>query len=134
MPHDFDVVRAERENADRKIIIGGEELEFRPYIYPEHIVKLQEALTDPEYLELVDRVVTEHLLEPGQQDKWKRARSPENPKPLSLYDMTQMINYVLAVASGRPTVPSSVFSISRSENGTGLTEPSPSLEPIPSVA
>ena len=117
---DFDIIRAERENADRTFKIGGETFTFRPYVAPEHIIEMQMAITDDEYLTAVDRILPAHLLEEGQEDKWMRARK-ENPQPLSIYDISQVINHIQAVVSGRPTVPSTGSLPTASPTGMILT-------------
>jgi hypothetical protein len=134
VPEDFDIVRAEREHTDRRFIIGGEEFEFRAYFWPDHLAKLQDAIRDTEYLELIDELMPQHILEPGQEEKWQRVRSPEHPQPASISDMTRIINYIIQVVTGRPTVPSSGSSSARSQNGTGSTATSASPEAQTSAA
>ncbi len=118
---DFDIDRATREEADHQFRIGGEDFTFRAYVHPEDLVRMQNAITDADFLKVTDEVFPGSLLEPGQEKKWAKVRSRENPKPLSVTDIVGVINYVSQVATGRPTEQSSDSSATSSPTGTAST-------------
>lgn len=124
--YDVDAVReANRQNADRKIKVLGKTLTFREYLHPLALAPLREPMGDPEWLKLADKLIVEEFLEPGHEAEWKAIRE-EKGKPLSIYEIGEILEHIQAVTSGRPTSPSSASSTTPSRRGTSSTEKSPS--------
>jgi hypothetical protein len=115
---DFDIDRATREDSDRQFRIGGEDFTFRAYVHPEDLVRIQNAVTDGDFLGVTDEIFPTSLLEAGQEKKWAKVRSRQNEKPLSVTDIVAVINYIATVATGRPTEQSSDSSATSSPTGT----------------
>lgn len=59
------------------------------------------------------------LLEPGQEDLWKKVRDPEAAKPLTMTDIRAVIRWLIGENSGRPTGPPS--DSSSGSGGTAMT-------------
>lgn len=125
--HDFDEVRERnRLNSDRKFKLLGRTFTFREYLDPLTLAPVRViGLSDEEWLKVADDVMVEALLEPGHADDWAAVRA-EKEKPLSIFEIGQIMEHIQEVTSGRPTQPSSVSSTTPSRRGTTSTEKSPS--------
>lgn len=118
---DFDVVRAEnREHGDRRFKIGGQEFEFRAYSSPELYAATWVAENDLEWLAAADAFILGVLIT-SDKEKWVKVRATDAAEPLSFTDVRDVMDFVLEVTSGRPTVPSSDSSDTSSERGTSST-------------
>ena len=126
--YDFDVIGAEnREHADRSFRIGGKEFTFRKALHPEVAFALDEpGISDKEWLAKADQILIGSILEPGQEDAWKDVRSPDAERPVSIYEISQIIQHAISVTSGRPTPPSSASQTTQPSRGTRSTEKSAS--------
>jgi hypothetical protein len=126
---DFDVIRAERVNADRTFRLAGEEFTFRPTIGADRLAKYEDdmfdAATAAASVAIADGYILD-LLEPGQEKKWQAARSRNGDEAISFTDMREVINHVHEVISGRPTERPSGSTGGPSASGTGSTGGSPS--------
>lgn len=118
---DFDVVRAEnREHGDRRFKIGGQEFEFKAYSSPELYAATWVAENDLEWLAAADAFILAVLVD-ADKDKWVAVRATDAAEPLSFTDVRDVMDFVLEVTSGRPTVPSNDSSDTPSERGTTST-------------
>lgn len=125
--YDLDLIGAEnREQADRAFRIGGTDFTFRAYLHPSVAVDLDGSLTDAEWLAKADEIITTKILENGQEDAWAKVRSADAERPISVYEISSIIQHAISVTSGRPTPPSSASSPTPSRRGTSSTEKSAS--------
>ena len=115
---DFDIIRAEKLNADRTVKLGGEILTFRPSVPADVLAEWWDTTheSEVEALQATDAFILQ-LLEPGQEDAWRRVRSPQQEIPVTNSDLREFVLHVLAVMSGRPTERSSDFTGTRSATG-----------------
>lgn len=116
---DFDIIRAERVNADRRVKLGGEVLTFRASVAADVMAEWwdSEHESEVEALAATDRFILK-LLEPGQDDAWRRVRSPDQEIPVTNADLREFVLHVLEVMSGRPTERPSGSTGTRSATGT----------------
>jgi hypothetical protein len=137
MAKDFDTDRIHRAERDRSFTIGGETFTYRASIPPEDLAEWNEAVSGEKelgergWITLYDDTIL-RLLEPGQDEKWRAARSDET-LPLNLGDMRGLMEWLLAEQSGRPTGQSSASTNGGGTTGTSSTEPS-SSEQAPASA
>lgn len=126
---DFDIIRAEKLNADRTVKLGGEVLTFRPSVPADLLAEWwdSEHESEVEALAATDQFILQ-LLEPGQEDAWKRVRSPDQEIPVTNADLREFVLHVLAVMSGRPIERSSDSTGTRSATGTESKETGSSPE------
>lgn len=124
---DFDIIRAERINPDRSVKVGGQTLKFKPGIPAEMFAEWLDGRPVNEKAALVeaDKFVLA-CLEPGQEEKWREARSPDLEHPLSIQDIRDVIEHILEVVVNRPTVRPPDSSSTSAASGTTSTESSPS--------
>lgn len=106
---DFDRERRQRQETDRRILIGGRELSYRASVAPEVVLRWNQAatgelgeLTEEDWLRLFDETIVA-LLDPGQDDAWQEIRDPRGDDPLNLADMRAVLAYLMEAATGRPT-------------------------------
>lgn len=126
--HNYDDVRAEkRKNADRKFTVLGKVFTFREYLPRNVLDPLIEVSggSDAEWFVVADKLMVETLLEPGHEKEWQEVVD-EKERPLSIYELRELIFYVIEIAAGHPTEPSSVSSTTPRARGTSSTEKSPS--------
>ena len=146
---DFDIARAEREDGDRQIRLAGVDLTFRAYIWPDQLVKLQDISNDAEFLDLADTVFAKHVLEPGQEKKWAKVRSEDNPLAPSVLDRLASLNVWLArVVDKRTSAPAAMISsfarvnaplarkaaLTLSISSTGMPSVMQTIKPTPASA
>lgn len=126
---DFDVIRMENVNPDRKVRIGGQELQFKAKVLAEDWARWLDgaAGTQEEYLAEMDIFILS-ALEPGQEAKWKKARDPELEVPLSKDDIQDLVVHIVEVVVGRPTVPPVASPGGESAGGTSSTDESQQKE------
>jgi hypothetical protein len=131
---DFDVIRAERVNADRSFRLGGEEFKFRPSVAAGVRVAFEdeaaEATTSRAVLAAIDKYIL-NLLEPGQEEKWAAVRDDSAEFPVSFKDLEDVYQHIEAVLTGRPTERPSDSGGRPSQTGTGSRDGSSSQAPIP---
>lgn len=138
---DFDVVRAERVNPDRKFKIGGREFTFQPAIPADVMAAWEDGMlaggaTSKELLQVMDTFIIA-CLEPGQEDAWWEARKAHQNGhgeiAITAGDLDEVIKHVIEVTTGRPTGRRSDSGEKQSSTGTALTDASPSTEPTPAA-
>ena len=131
MARDFDEERrSRREDVEHSFTIADRTFTFRQAIRPDEIVDYYDlrdgmavGLDNKEGLALLDDTVL-RLLTPGQEDKWAEARAVDDDDlTIRLRDLHDIIEYVIEVTSGRPTVPPTDSSAGR--NGTAATTSTP---------
>lgn len=146
---DFDVERLERVQADRTFKIGadingegGETFTYLPGVAPEVLFDYwamhrptkpgEESPSNEDVLASLDKTILA-FLEPGQEDKWAAVRAPDRPYPVTAEDLYRVVNALMAVSTGRPTLPSSDSTDGRSNGETTSKLESPSPEETPAV-
>jgi hypothetical protein len=88
------------------------------------IMHIVSDLSEAEALQIFDETVLA-FLEPGQEEKWRAVRSPDNPNPLNLADLTALIEWLFEEATGRPTQPPPASTAGPGGGGTTSTGSSP---------
>ncbi len=58
--------------------------------------------TEREWIAVIDETITA-ILEPEYTEKWEQARDPNLTHPLSLQDLQELMRWLMAEVSGRPT-------------------------------
>ena len=101
---DFDAERSTRLNPDRQFKLAGVVFQFRPSVAADLLADYFDAPTNSDMVAAADRLI-ESWLEPDCRDAWRRAREPEQAIPVNIVDMQELISYMIAVMSGRPTEP-----------------------------
>lgn len=139
----FDEERRVREEADRRIKVGGKEFTYKPSVAPEVIMAWNaaatgetEGLTEARWLELFDETILA-MLDPGQEEEWASIRDRNSPHPLNLADLREVLRFLIEQATGRPTTPPSGSSpgggdtaeTSRDESSSPEAPPSPDSTP-----
>lgn len=120
---DFDQERQARVNRERTFRIGGEEFTYRPAVSPEALLPYNTAITgdsrpsEAEWIELYDETIRA-LLDPGQEEKWATVRNPDVENPISIQDLSGLLQWLLEEQVGRPTGQPSDSSTSSDGNGT----------------
>jgi len=123
----FDEERQHRAERDRSFTIGGETFTYRASVAPEKMAAWNEAVTgevslgERKWLELYDETIL-GMLEPGQEEKWASVRNPDLDVPINLRDLTDLMEWLLAEQSGRPTESPSDSSETAGETATDSTE------------
>lgn len=126
------VSRAERAKAERSFIIGGETFHHRIGVPPEVLQPWLEADEfSSDWLTILDETIVA-MLEPGEEDLWKKVRDPNAANPLTQIDLTALIRWLIEVTAGRPTGPPSNSSDGRPSTETRSTDGSSS--PVPAVS
>lgn len=122
----FDEQRALRVQEDRGFQIGGEQFIRRASVRPEATepwenVNLETSHRDT--LASLDETVT-NLIEPGEKNeahkRWMKLRTREEDA-ITLGDLLELMQWLVAEQTGRPTEPPSNFSDEPEETGTPLT-------------
>ncbi len=91
-------------------------------------------LTEEKALEIYEHTILA-FLEPGQEEQWQSARSPQSANPINLNDLTELITWLFEETSGRPTGPSSSSSGSTAGDANGQPEtPLTPVLPLPAAA
>lgn len=132
---DFDTDRVHRVQRDRKFQIGGEEFTYLPSVRPEAMADWNEGVTgevelgERKWLELFDSTIIA-LLEPGQEEKWRSVRENADPA-INLQDLQDLMKWLLAEQSGRPT---GSPSDSTETDGPTTTESTATSSPLPAAA
>jgi hypothetical protein len=131
---DFDDHRKKKDEAtraERVFQLGGEQFTARARVRPEAFMEWDsmdmEKTPASEILVMADRTILS-LIEKkdGAHDRYRAVRANEED-PISLEDLTDLIQWLVEVQSGgRPTERSSDSSTSSEETGTSSTDSSPS--------
>jgi hypothetical protein len=123
----------EATRAEREFQLGGEQFTAKARVRPEAFMEWDsmdmEETPASEILVMADRTILS-LIEKkdGAHDRYRAVRENEED-PLSLEDLTDLIQWLVEVQSGgRPTEKSSGSSTSPDETGTNSTDNSPSPE------
>lgn len=127
---DFDVIRAERVNADRSFRIGGITFTYKPSVSADLLADYFDATfsvegTNADVVAKADALVL-GWLEPGQEDAWRAVRSASAESPLSMRDIQEIITHMTEILAGRPTESASDSSSTSERTGTTSVEQSPS--------
>lgn len=129
----LEVSREERAKKDRSFIIGGETFHHRVGVPPEVLQPWLEADEySTEWLKILDETIV-GMLEPGEEDLWKKVRDPHAANPLTQIDLTALIRWLIEVTAGRPTGPPSSSSAGRPSIETNSTGDSSSVVPAASA-
>lgn len=139
----FDEQRAARALADRGFQIGGETFTRKASVRPE-ATEPWEAITlestSKETLANIDETVC-NMIEPGvkgaDHKRWLELRKREEDA-VTMGDLLELVQWLIAEQSARPTEQPSSSSVEPEELGTSLTEDSSSTdspeEPEPSTS
>jgi hypothetical protein len=132
----FDDHRKKKDEAtrtEREFLLGGERFTAAARVRPEAFMEWDsidmENTPAAEILANADKTILS-LIEKkdGAHDRYRAVRENEED-PLSLEDLTDLIQWLVEVQSGgRPTEKSSGSSTTSEETGTRLTDSSPSPE------
>lgn len=121
----FDEAREARLKEDRSFQIGGEVFVRKVGIRPEALAPYENLATDTpatEALATIDMIVLDMIEDGGEgQDacaRYKAVRAREE-NPITLGDMTDLVEWLVESATGRPTSPPS--GSTRGPGGTGTT-------------
>jgi len=137
MPKDFDDHRRKKAEATRKereFILGGEPFTARATVRPEAFaawdsLNMEEA-TPTEILKTADDTILQMIeKKDGAHDRYRAVRERDDDDAIGLEDLTDLIQWLVEVQSGRPTEPPSDSGPSPSETGTSSTADSSSPEP-----
>lgn len=132
----FDDARKERLNRERQFVIGGETFTFRPSVRPEDVLDWFEmrtgesltgddGLTQRQQVEVYDRTVLA-FLEPSQDEAWAKVRADADP-PITIKDISDLIEWLFEEQAGRPTSQPSDSSTGSGSGETGTTSTGSSL-------
>lgn len=120
----FTVSREERLKGERSFKIGGETFTHRVAVAPEVIHPWLEASdtadSEADWLKILDETVVA-MLEPGQEDKWRKVRDPEAENPITQLDLSALMRWLIEVTTGRPTGQPSDSSSGSDGSGTSST-------------
>lgn len=127
---DFDTDRAERENKPRVgFKIGGVQFECRRAIPPEVLARylnMGDHSDEEDTIAVLDDTILSFLT-PESEASWLAMRKTQlavkEDNPVSTDDLVEVIRYLMAATSGRPTTPPSDSPSPQGGNGTGSTEP-----------
>lgn len=119
---DFDTARNERLARERGFRIGGHDFVYRASVAPEALLAWDDRgnKDGQEFLDVIDETVIA-FLEPGQEEKWRAARSGASENPLNISDIIEVIQWLFEEQVGRPTGRSSESTSGGAGNGTPLT-------------
>lgn len=121
---DFDTKRKERSDRDRSFKIGGETFVRRTGLRPEILLpweKIGDDTPASEVLETIDLLVTD-FIESGDDAvaRYKALREREDD-PVTLEDLQELVEWLVAEQTGRPTGPPSGSTPSGAPQGNGST-------------
>ena len=119
---DFDQKRKERASRDRSFTLGGETFTMRIGLRPEVLVpweQLDETTAAGEVLQILDTIVLD-FLEPydNQHDRWRTLRE-RTEDPVTLQDLQELVEWLIAEQTNRPTGQPSGSTPSAVPPGTG---------------
>lgn len=119
---DFDTARNERLERERGFRIGGHDFVYRASVAPEALLAWDDRgdLEGQAFLDVIDETVIA-FLEPGQDEKWREARSAASENPLNISDIIEVIQWLFEEQVGRPTGRSSESTNGGGASGTPLT-------------
>lgn len=149
---DFDKERAERAALDHTFTINGREFRFRPSVSPEIFAKVADLQggsyrdhftipgseaeeggeplavwrqpTEVEVVGILDNLFLD-FLEQESHGAWRLVRQ-DTENPVTYLEMWSLIDYMVSVQMGRPTMPASNSGGGGGTNGTKLTDASAS--------
>lgn len=140
MPENFDTKRATRINKDRSFILGGQTLQYRASVQPEVFIEwstVKVGGTDADSLPILDKLVTEMLV-PESVTIWNELRKVADDYALSLEDITDVIEWLAEMQTGRPTEQPSASADGSPMTPTGTSSTasldSPAPIPAPSLS
>jgi len=118
---DFDEARRRRAEQDREFTIGGERFVMRAGVRPEVLAPYEGLTADTsptESLQIIDELVMA-FVEPTDDAarRWVRLRERDDD-PVTLQDLTELVQWLVEGQTGRPTVPPSPSTRSSEISGT----------------
>lgn len=122
---DFDAKRKARMDRDRSFKIGGEEFTMRAGLRPEVLIpweQLTEETSAAEVLQILDSIVLDFLEPYGDSHDRYRALRERVEEPITLQDLQELVEWLIAEQTGRPTGQPSSSTPSAVPPGTGSTE------------
>lgn len=128
--HDFDLdqVRTARLKpaSERSFRLNGKTFVHRVAVPPEDVAEFRafEAVDGDNKLAEVLDLTMSRCLEPSSAADWVIARAQRSENPITLYDMLDVVVWVVGQVGSRPTVPSEESSTSSTQSGAESTAPS----------
>lgn len=122
----FDEVRKERQERERTFQIGGEAFTYRTDVTPEELMPWyrmsagDDLLSQEEQVARWDETVL-LFLEAGQKKRWEKVRSARGAEALTLFDLSELIEWLVSELAARPTTQRSGSSRGSGSAGTGTT-------------
>jgi hypothetical protein len=138
MARNFDEARQARKDKDRQFTIGGEFFFMKPGVKPEVFAGYDDITpetTATQTLEMIDGIILD-MVEPHNDAhaRWHALRAKEDD-PITLADMTSVVDWLIAEQTGRPTQQPSPSGPGPEPPPTGTTltddSPSPATPPVP---
>lgn len=133
---DFDTERVavwrERLEQDRTFRLGGQEFTYRVMVAPEALAPWFSLTGDEDEIDAIaamDKTVLA-FLEPGQDEKWWAARSPDVEPPITGRNILDLCKWLLEEQAGRPTGKPSGSSPESATEGSGTTSTAGSDSPV----
>lgn len=122
---DFDTIRNERLSRERTFKLGEETFNYRASVSPEQLLAWDQRhdKQGQDFLDVVDETVIA-FLEAGQEAKWAHVRRPggaDNPNPVNIQDIVEVIAWLFEEQVGRPTGQSSASTNGHATTPTPLT-------------
>jgi hypothetical protein len=133
---DFDDERAQRAARDRSFRIHGELFYVKPGVRPEVLVPYEDMSTETsatDALSTIDALVLgfiSHDDPPGACDRWRAIRADEED-PLTMEDLTSLVEFLIETATGRPPTRASSSTASPETPRPGTSSTGDSASPVP---
>lgn len=122
---DFDAERLAVAEKDRSFRIGGRDFTYQTGVRPEVLARYFDGSPTGDNIETLaiydDTVIA--FLSPGQEEAWREIRAVEGPAAITLRNIRDLLDWLIAEQTGRPTQPPSESSNGSGSqaNGTGST-------------
>jgi len=127
---DFDQERDKRTEKERQFKIGGDVFTFKPAVPPEALFDwfdMGAGTSERDAIAIIDQLIVS-FLESGQEERWAAVRSADAKNPITNLDLLELVRWLIAEQTGRPTQPPSDSSDGPETTTTISTEGSPSVE------
>lgn len=87
------------------------------------------TLSEQDAIRVYDQTILA-FMEPGQDEKWQKVRNADAENPLSVQDLSDLIQWLFEEVSGRPTEQPSGSSNGSESGGTGTNLTAVSASPV----
>lgn len=132
---DFDTERALRVERDRTFKLGGRTFTRKAGVKPEALTEYEDMPDDvsaQDAVAIMDRTLLAFLI-PEDHASFNEMRSEEAENEVTVDDLADLVRWLIAENTGRPTSKPSPSSdgAGQTKAPTPSTAPSPSPEPVP---